>query len=515
MHHLASQHFGQKTCHVSHYPTDRLDRRQTCHEPDRLPVEALELPPRATVDRLLEAYFAHANPGFPVVDEDLFWEQYRARDPGNPPSLLLLHAMLVVGAHVLYAPGPGVDSQEEQGLRASAKATFFRRAKALFDARFERNRDTLVQAALLLTWHTDGPEDVAANAWFWVGVALRTATGLGMHRDAEGSTVVAHNRRMWRRVWWLLVRCDVALALQYGRPRCVRLDECDVRPVEPADFAHCGPATEVAYVTHSIELAVLASRMLDCRFPLASAPSSSYFPSYCTPAPQASPDAVIRELNHALARWSLDLPDELGPRPGRSLGLWPAYLQLQYNTLLILVHRAPPWQQQRSSHDANVCAVAAGCIVSLLQTIRDAGGLRSLWLSAANSIFTALIQMDAQVRESSPALAVPALTQYDAAVALLREFADLWPNSLPILHFFEHLRTPGRRVGTPADAVARGEAGEAVGGEEDADDLPRKNSEDGLEPVFEEGPHDISEAWNEWRSAHWQDIDMDEMPFIF
>jgi transcriptional regulatory protein AMDR len=140
-----------------------------------------------------------------VVDEERFMAQYRARDASDPPSLLLLQTVLLVGAHV--SPG-----------HALLKVDFFRRAKILIDSRFERNRDVIVQSALLLTWYSDGAEDVAANAWYWIGFAARTAMGLGMHRDAESSNLVDHNKKMWRRVWWLLVQCDLLISLQYGRP---------------------------------------------------------------------------------------------------------------------------------------------------------------------------------------------------------------------------------------------------------------------------------------------------------
>ncbi|KAJ4369670.1 hypothetical protein N0V83_005432 [Neocucurbitaria cava] len=190
---------------VHHFATNRIERRFTAHEPDRIPAEVFELPEKVVVDQLLEAYFEKINPGFPVIDKDRFLKQYQARNPSDPPSLLLLHAMLMVGAHVLEG-------------RDGLEATFFRRAKILIDSRFERNRDVVVQAALLLTWHSDGPEDVAANAWHWIGVATRLALGLGMHRDAEPSTLVEYNKKMWRRVWWLLVQCDLLIALQYGRP---------------------------------------------------------------------------------------------------------------------------------------------------------------------------------------------------------------------------------------------------------------------------------------------------------
>lgn len=496
------------------------------------------------VDQLLQAYFTHVNPGFPVVDEDLFLAQYRARDPLNPPSLLLLHSMLVIGAHVLYA--------DDAAKRMSAKALFFRRAKGLFDARFERNRDTIVQAALLLSWHTDGPEDVAANAWFWIGVAMRTATGLGMHRDADGSTVVPHNKRMWRRVWWLLFQCDVLLSLQYGRPRSIRLEECDVKALQPEDFQDCGAKTQVSYVMHSTELAIITSRMLESRFALSTSP-------YALAGLSNDERGSCRAAIDALFRWSLDLPSDLSPKAGEAPSLWSAWLQIQYNTLLILLHRAPPRKQHRAPDHSDICSVATGCIISLLQALGDAGGFKSLWISAVNPLFTVLIQMDIQVQRSNPLVAMPALMQYDRTVLLLRRFAEYWPNALPILHFFEHLRETKRsdrrrgslkdpdnsypqkgssrisRVTTlemdrgcatvlPTPAATRASQTEHRDDLTDCSQGPltedRVSTEDLLRREVAASDAqtlaDISEAWHDWQDPHWQHIDiMNEFPFGF
>ena len=106
--------------------------------------------------------------------------------------------------------------------RDALKEIFFRRTKYLFDNRIERNRDILVQAALLLTWHSDSADDdVAADAHFWVGAAARIATGLGMHRNPVSSSFVTRDRRMWRRVWFILVQFDVLISLSYGRPQAM------------------------------------------------------------------------------------------------------------------------------------------------------------------------------------------------------------------------------------------------------------------------------------------------------
>jgi transcriptional regulatory protein AMDR len=193
-----------------HFATNDIAGQFIIHEPDRIPREAFILPERELADQLVQAYFTHVNPGCPLVDEDIFMEQYR-KTPTEPISLLVLQAILLVGAHV----------SRDRPDRDTLKATFFRRAKMLYDARLEKNRDFIIQAALLLTWHSDGPDDTEANAWFWVGIAARTAMGLGLHRDRSASKIVHIDGRTWERLWWILVQFDVLVSLFYGRPQAM------------------------------------------------------------------------------------------------------------------------------------------------------------------------------------------------------------------------------------------------------------------------------------------------------
>lgn len=154
---------------------------------NHIPLEAFALPEKAIVDAFVERYFTGVNRAFPILDETAFMAQYQGRNPANPPSLLALHSALMVGVH-LGCSGPERDR---------LKALFFHRAKMLFDARFERDRDVVVQAALLMCWFCDGAEDVTANAWYWIGVAVRTAHGLGMHRETHSSNLIKQDKRIW------------------------------------------------------------------------------------------------------------------------------------------------------------------------------------------------------------------------------------------------------------------------------------------------------------------------------
>ncbi|KAI1319475.1 hypothetical protein F5Y16DRAFT_417969 [Xylariaceae sp. FL0255] len=172
------------------------------------------------------------------------------------------------------------------------------RAKILFDTRFERTRDTVVQATLLLTWHNEGPEDVSVNAWFWL--------------------------------------------------------ESDAQNLKHSDFQNCGTDCRVDYVMQLSELCKVVSNALRERMRIAPTPQSRKF--------------ILWKTDDALVNWSLRLPPSLQHQGKGIPGPWAAHLQLLYNIVLILLHRAQLGQQSASyarMEDSDICIIAAGHQLSL------------------------------------------------------------------------------------------------------------------------------------------------------
>ncbi|CAK7240540.1 MAG: hypothetical protein STHCBS139747_001982 [Sporothrix thermara] len=456
---------------VHHFPSNQIARKYTSHELDRIPREAFVLPPKAVADALLAAYFRHVHPGFPVLDKAAFLGQYRRRDPRNPLSLLVLQAVLMVGAHVYRGEKNvgGNDTLNDDLLadRTALKAAFFRRAKMLFDARFEWNRDVVVQAALLMMWHSEGVEDIGANSYYWVGVAARTALGLGMHRDTRASTLIAHDKRLWRRLWWILVQLDGIVTLSYGRPPAIRLDECDVpelgmeelmgsedegennddADMMDADVGNNKSGIDAEYLIHQMHLSCIIARTLRDRFGL-----------------QTTPDRrrrALAEADQLLAAWMARLPPSLRCRPdGRTVDAtaapiapWTTMLHLTYNNFLILLHRPPPnpasatelplslpggqAQPQNGQDDMGICSAAAGAIVGLLEAAAARDELRFLNVFAVDALLTTLIQLSAEIRMANPILAGHALQRFDAALDILRRLAGIWLHAEIVLRLFE------------------------------------------------------------------------------
>ncbi|KAI6758208.1 hypothetical protein HG530_010448 [Fusarium avenaceum] len=190
---------------------------------------AFVLPPKSLCDDLIETYFTWVQPIVPVIDRTQFMSQYR--DATNPPSLLLLQCILLAGARISTNP-----QLMKDGSTSTAVATFYRRAKALYDADYERDRITLVQSMLLMGWYWAGPDDISKNMFYWSQSAIVIAQNFGLHRNMDHSNLSITETRLRRRIWWTLFTRDRALAVALGHSVAINLDDCDIDMVTESDF---------------------------------------------------------------------------------------------------------------------------------------------------------------------------------------------------------------------------------------------------------------------------------------
>lgn len=158
-------HDNQGTKDVVHYPLPENVRgaKARVNELDNLEIQILHqrgaflLPPRSLCDELVEAFFTWVAPVVPVINRSKFMAQYK--DPKNPPSFLLLQAVLLAGSRVCSNP----QLMDVNGSTTAAAMTFFKRAKALFDANYEDDRVTIVQSLVLMGWYWEGPEGLSLS----------------------------------------------------------------------------------------------------------------------------------------------------------------------------------------------------------------------------------------------------------------------------------------------------------------------------------------------------------------
>ena len=203
-------------------------------------------------------------------------------------------------------------------------------------------------------------------------------------------------------------------------------------------------------------------------------------------------------------------------------------LHLVYNTALILIHRPRPHLTTPSSpsslpsaNDAEICSAAAGTIQAIFESLADSKSLSSLWVFSVTALFTAMIQLSAEVRFSNPLLAIAAVRRYDSTLYSLRKLSRYWPNAESILHFFEHSERLQRenvhiqaqsqsspvRLASPAYTF-RGSQASEVGtelhiGNEDGGSKDWRNLFPFTETFHNAAPG--SEFLENWQEMYWQE----------
>ncbi|KAE8444013.1 Cutinase transcription factor 1 alpha [Mollisiaceae sp. DMI_Dod_QoI] len=439
-------HDRHGTADVVHYPLPENVRgsRARLTELDNVEIDILHqrgaflLPPRSLCDELVEAYFKWVAPIVPVINRNRFMKQYR--DSKNPPSLLLLQAILLAGSRVCTNP----QLMDANGSTTPAALTFYKRAKALYDANYEDDRVTIVQALVLMGWYWEGPEDVTKNVFYWSRVATIVAQGSGMHRSVEGSQLSQADKRLWKRIWWTLFTRDRSVAVALGRPVHINTDDSDVEMVCEEDFIEDdsgGPPEyppdplHVQFFLQYVKLCEIMGLVLSQQYSVAS---------------KARRQNAI-DLTHsdmALADWLQNCPKEVYWEMPRH-HFWSALLHSNYYTTLCLLHRAhmPPASNSRSGAfmddgvypSRNIAFQAAAMITSIIENLAAHDELRYCPAFIVYSLFSALIMHVYQMRSSVPSIVQATQERIRICMGALKDVSRVWLVAKMVYTLFESI----------------------------------------------------------------------------
>ncbi|KAL5119163.1 Transcriptional activator of fatty acid utilization [Pleosporales sp. CAS-2024a] len=438
------------TTDVVHYPLPESVRgtKARSNEMDNMEIEILHqrgaflLPPRALCDELVDAFFKWVAPVVPVINRSRFMRQYR--DPKNPPSLLLLQAVLLAGSRVCN----NAQLMDSSGSTTPAAMTFYKRAKALYDANFEDDRVTIVQALILMGWYWEGPEDVTKNVFYWTRVAIVVAQGSGMHRSVEGSQLSRSDKRLWKRIWWTLYSRDRSVAVALGRPIAIDPEDSDVEMVSEDDFiddeaehaAEFPPdPVHVQFFINYVKLSEIMGLVLSQQYSVASKHRRA--------------NAI--DLTHsdmALADWLQHCPPEVQWDRTRH-HFWAALLHSNYYTTLCLLHRAhmPPAGSPKSTNldgfgegehaypSRNIAYQAAAMITSIIENLRAHDQIRYTPAFIVYSLFSALIMHVYQMKSSNKSIVSATEQRITICLDALKEVSKVWLVAKMVHTLFESI----------------------------------------------------------------------------
>lgn len=437
-------HDRQGSSDVVHYPLPENVRgsRARLTELDNVEIDILHqrgaflLPPRALCDEMIDSYFKWVHPIVPVINRTRFMKQYR--DPKNPPSLLLLQAVLLAGTRVCN----NQQLMDANGSTTPAALTFYKRAKALYDANYEDDRVTIVQSVLLMGWYWEGPEDVTKNVFYWSRVGTIVAQGSGMHRSVEQSQLSKSDKRLWKRIWWTLFTRDRSVAVALGRPVGINLDDSDVEMLTEDDFIEDDSSPtggeyppdpiHVNFFLQYVKLCEIMGLVLSQQYSVASKGRQR--------------NAI--DLTHsdmALADWLQNCPKIVYWEMPRH-HFWSALLHANYYTTLCLLHRAhmPPSGGGRNLDDSpypsrNIAFQAAAMITSIVENLAAHEQLGYCPAFIVYSLFSALIMHVYQMRSPVPSIQQVTHDRMRTCMQAMKEVSRVWLVGKMVYTLFESI----------------------------------------------------------------------------
>ncbi|KAI0293914.1 fungal-specific transcription factor domain-containing protein [Russula brevipes] len=381
---------------------------------------SVTLPDTAIQDELLEIYFAYVHPALPILHKQSFLQELRSGLDSHSPlqfgrtrphiSRLLLLAIFSVAAR--YTSTHDGDRPPSESTMWPAGDTYLGEAKRLLDSSYSSSRPATCQALLLMGYREIGI-GAMAQAWLYVGMAIRMAQDLGIHKSADrwthsGSslfTPVELQER--RRIWYACVIMDKYLSSYIGRPLSIyerdfdtelpSIDESEETeewqpakrdregynyPPFPINTLSCFNASAVLFFHLTRLAANILGDVVQTIYSVRSGPGRH--------------SESIR-LGTLLDKWLLDLPEHLRFDPGNWKKPHPPSpfvltLHMQYWCVVLLLHRPfDPELRVISQKNYDLCIQAANRITSIMTAFKERFYVRRGPVFLSYYVFTASI----------------------------------------------------------------------------------------------------------------------------
>ncbi|QRD87264.1 fungal-specific transcription factor [Aspergillus flavus] len=187
-----------------------------------------DFPTPAACEMMIRTYFYYVHPFFPVVEVHSFLDTFENRR--NEVSVHLLWSMFLAAAN--FADDSTLLAANFSS-RKQMKRAMYIRAKALYDAEYERRKITLIQAVLLTGfWYSD-TED-RTGPWHWNGIAISLCQTIGLHRHPDtgrkrSKVIPTSDSSIWRQLWWSCFYREAWFSAGMGRPMRINLADCSTR----------------------------------------------------------------------------------------------------------------------------------------------------------------------------------------------------------------------------------------------------------------------------------------------
>ncbi|RSM12461.1 hypothetical protein CDV31_006302 [Fusarium ambrosium] len=341
---------------------------------------------------LVGVFFDRRWPQFPVLHRPTFMEQhYLPFVSGRPRSKLSafqVNIVLAIGASEKARTGcnPSVSYQG-----------FFKAAVRELDNVLAADDIDCIQCLLLLCiFGSNEPQSV--NLWQAVGLALRLAVGIDLHRREALAGKSLLEAEMCKRLFWSLYTIDRSISISLGRP--IGIQDADVTislplllsdeklsgPAEQAVPNVCPDIKDMSAFRHIIELRRINANIYRALHSAAGVNIES-----------SNLDSIRQQHYALLNTWLLSAPRYLAPVSMYQTSEW---FQIAYHQAVINVYR-PSHASPVSSADAiRLCADSSISLISCYNALYAKNKIIYTFV-ALDSLFMSAVTMLYSIRASA------------------------------------------------------------------------------------------------------------------
>lgn len=274
----------------------------------------------------IDQYFETYHISYPIIHKPIFLAQFNEiiPSPGNGWESLL-YIVAAIGSF-MSATSP----EENDDLELFDKA----KSKLSIEV-LETGNITLVQTLTLMSNYLQ-KRDRPNSGYNYLGLAVRMALGLGMHKQIEEIGESLLDQEMRRRVWWCLYIFDCGQTITYGRPLgipCAGIDARLPSNIMDSDLT----ARTQTLPEEEDQPTIFTSVRLQSLFHLLT--NSIYERIITDPFPSAQ---ILLEWDKKyIERWRILIPDYFkeGADVSTKFKLAHAVLEWRYRNLKIIMYR--------------------------------------------------------------------------------------------------------------------------------------------------------------------------------
>jgi hypothetical protein len=173
-----------------------------------------KIPPKDLTDHLIDVYFKKVNPMLPILDEDLFYEEYRKANHAHT-FIPIIMTLCRVTCRILKKDDPFLLKYDID------RGTFFRdiskQIHLYFDLDFLEPKIETIQVLLLNASNAE-KWGLESTDWITTSIAVKMAQDLGLHRaNTQQEGIPKKVMEAKKRLWWSAYIIDRWVCASLGR----------------------------------------------------------------------------------------------------------------------------------------------------------------------------------------------------------------------------------------------------------------------------------------------------------